>query len=118
MKEEIYISIRPEIYRRQKSNVLLSQADLLHSMKRLQNLRILSRQRIELKVELQKLLSSILGQIDSLKEKMPTPKVPKALQHHEERISSSQPKKAPNQKNMEIEEELLMINEKLRQLNS
>lgn len=118
MKEEIYISIRPDIYREQKSNILHSQASLLQSMKRLQNLRVLSRQKNELKIELKKLLSSITKHTETLKEKMPIPKIPKTLQHHEEKTSPAKIKKASTQKNLEIDEELQLINEKLRQLNS
>ncbi|NPE26867.1 hypothetical protein HNV12_02600 [Methanococcoides sp. SA1] len=115
MKEEIYVSITPSMYRQNKSNILLSQADLLQSMKKLQNLRILSVQKHELKKELKKLMSSMLLQTKSLKDKMPKLKIPKKMISHE-RDSVGQ--KAPSAKKMEIDEELSTIREKLRELNS
>jgi hypothetical protein len=117
MKEEIYISIKPEIYRENKSNILLAQAEFLHSMKRVQNLRILAKQRLELKSELHKFISSILAQVKKLEEKLPNPKIPKELQHKEIKKSISKKKKI-DPKSMEIDEEIQFINQKLHQLNS
>lgn len=118
MKEQIYISLKPEIYRQGKSNTLLAQAELLHSMKRIQNLKILTKQKTELKSDLRKFMSSILTQTKALKEKLPNPKIPKELQHHDPSEKISTKKKKKDTKNMEIDEELQFINDKLRQLNS
>lgn len=115
MEEQIYISINPTIYRKNKSNILLSQSDLLQIIKKLHNLRTLSVQRSELKNELKKLIISTISKINALQEKMPNPKLPKRLIKHEKVISS---KKVPNKKTMEIDEELQAIREKLRELNS
>ena len=58
-KKELYVSIDPAVYRTNKSNVLLCQADLLDAIKRLQNLRVLARQKAKLKIELHKLFVAI-----------------------------------------------------------
>ena len=114
-KEELYVSVAPEIYRKSKSNVLLNQVDLLQTLKRLHNLKILSNQKYDLKEQLHGLLTSTLSQIDSIQEKMPTPKMPKTIQKHEEIKIKQQ---IPLSKRDEIEDELKLIQAKLQELNS
>lgn len=112
-KDELYISISPEDYRKTKSNVLISQADLLITLKRLHNLKVLARQKNDLKKRLYKILSSILSYIDSIKEEVPTTKLPKSIQKEE-----SPKLKESFSRREEIENELIVIQEKLRELNS
>lgn len=112
-KEELFISFSPNTYRESKSNILKSQADILHSLKRLHNLTILARQKHDLKKQLNKLLSSTISKISSIQDKMPTPKVPKTIQQNE---SVKTKKDSTEQEN--IEEELETIQEKLRKLNN
>jgi hypothetical protein len=114
-KEEIYVSIPPLDYKASKSNVLMAQAALLESLKRLHNLKILSRRKQDLKITLQKLMSSTAAQLDLIHKKMPTPKVPKTVQRTRE---SENEVKITSSKRNEIEEELKAINEKLKELNS
>ena len=80
----------------------MSQADLLTTLKRLHHLKILARQKQDLKKKLYKLFASTLSEIDSVQGNMPTPKVPKVVKT----------------KRDDIEDELLAIQEKLRELNS
>ena len=112
-KEELYISIPPEDYRETKSNILTGQTDLLRTLKRLHNLKVLARQKNDLKKRLYKLLSSTLSHIDSIQEEVPTTKLPKSIQKEE-----PSKLKGSFSKQEEIENELILIQEKLRELNS
>ena len=114
-KEELFVSISPETYRSGKSNVLMSQTDLLTTLKRLHNLRVLARQKQDLKIRLHKLFSAVSSDIDSLQDKMPTPRVPKSV-HKTEEIKEEL--KEIFKKKNDIEDELRLIHEKLRELNS
>jgi len=114
-KEELFVSISPEEYRASKSNVLMSQADLLGTLKRLHTLKVLARQKQDLKKRLHKLFSIVLSDIDSLQDKMPTPKMPKAVKR--EGQSEEEPKRDFSKRDG-IEEELVAIKEKLKQLNN
>lgn len=120
--EELFMSIDPVSYRQSKSFILMGEIEVLHTLKRLQNLRVLSRQKSDLKKRLQKLLLSTLTQVESLQSIMPTPAVPKNIRKKEEpkRIIGVQisNQKRVLSKSEEIEEELKMIKEKLKQLNS
>ena len=80
--EDLFISISPQIYRKNKSAILMGQSDLLQTLKHIQNLKVLSRQKNDLKKRLHKIMSSTLVQINSLQAKMPTPKVPKTVPQH------------------------------------
>ncbi len=114
-KEELYISVPPRTYRRNKSSALMSQANLLATLKRLHHLKILARRKNDLKVRLHKLLSTILNEIDSIQDSMPTPKVPKAIQKEE--LEIKKPKETFSKRN-DIEDELMLINAKLQELNN
>lgn len=113
-KEELFVSISPSAYRQNKSNILKSQADLLQSLKRLHTLKVLARQKHDFKKRLNKLLSSTTTEVDSIQNKMPTPKVPKTIQKQEEPTTKVKESFA---KRDDIEEELKLIQEKLRELN-
>ena len=114
-KEELYILFDPETYRAGKSNALMCQADLLGTLKRLHNLKVLSRRREDLKIKLHKLHVSLLSNINSVQSKMPTSKVPKEIQKPSE--LKSKPEESFS-KHGDIERELKLIQEKLRELNS
>ena len=116
VNEELYVSISPSSYRTNKSNILMSQADLLNTLKRLHNLTVLARQKHDLKKQLRKLFTSTLTEIDSLQEKMPTPKIPKSIQR--EKFQENKIKKQTFSKRDDIEDELKQIQEKLKELNS
>ena len=112
-KEELYISFSPEAYREGKSGVLMNQADLLGTLKRLHKLKVLARRRADLKKKLHQLFSSTLSEIDSIQEKIPTPKIPKTVQHIEE----PEAKEEVFSKHSDFEDELKDINQKLKDLN-
>jgi len=112
-REELFVSISPQVYRRAKSNTLMSQADLLSTLKRLNNLSILARQKRDLKIKLYKLFASVSSEMDSLKDKLPTPAIPKTV-HKKEEVK---PKESFARRD-DIEEELRLIQQKLRELNS
>jgi len=114
-KEELFISVSPDVYRISKSNILMSQADLLVTLKRLHNLKVLARQKHDLKKRLHKLFSSVLNGTDSIQDKMPTPKVPKSVHKEDEKPKVG--KRESFSKRDDIEDELKLIHEKLQQLN-
>ncbi len=114
-KEELYVRISQNDYRINKSNVLTSQADFLIILKRLYKLKVLARQKEDYKKKLHKLFASILSDIDSIQNKMPTSKVPKTVQKEEvEKVTA----KRDFSKYKDIEEELKLVQQKLRELNS
>jgi len=117
-EEDLYISISTENYRENKSNILMNQVHLLETLKRLNNLKVLARQKNDLKKQLYKLLTIIQSDIKSIQEKTPTPKIPKTVQIQiiEQQESRKEPIKKNSRQDM-IENELLEIQEKLRQLN-
>jgi len=112
-EEEIYLSTPLSRYKTSKLNTLMAQTDLLEILKKLHKLKILSRQKYDLKVKLQKMIASTLAQIDSIQDKIPTSKVPKIIQKRK-----TAEKKETFSKRNTIEKELKLINEKLRELNS
>ena len=113
-KQELYVSITPKDYKENKSNILTSQADLLVILKRLHNLKVLARQKNDLKKRLYKLLSSTLSCIGSIQEEMPASKLPKSIQKEKEFAEVKE--YSSNQD--DIEDELKLIQKKLRELNS
>ncbi len=111
--EELYISLDIENYKINKSNILICQASLLETLKRLHKLKVLSRQKRDLKIKLYKLITSTLSEIDSIQKNMPTPAVPKNVHKTIETKS-----KGSFSMRDDIEDELKLIQEKLRELNS
>jgi len=116
-KDELYISVEPQNYKISKSNILGSQANLLKILKHFQNLKVLARQKEDLKKKLHKSSESLISQMRIMQEKIPTPKVPRDLQHKEKQEVETNPKKLLNKRGS-IEEELVNIQEKLDILNS
>ena len=114
-KEELFVSISPKNYRQNKSNILKSQADLLQILKRFHTLKVLARQKHDYKKKLSKLLSSTTSELDSIQSKIPTPSIPKTIQKQETKTTTP---KETFPKRDDIEEELKLIQEKLRELNS
>ncbi len=97
----------------------MSQVELLHSLKHLQNLKVLSRQKNDLRRKFHKLLSSIIRQVDALQAKLPTPQLPETIQKHEElRLESPSKIRKEFPKRDAIEEELMQIQAKLQALNN
>lgn len=111
------------MYRRDKSLTLMSQLYLLQTLKHLQNLKVLSRQKRDLKKRFRKILSSLLSDINSIQNKMPTPEVPEIIKKHEHlqinpKIVSDPKPKGVFSRREKIDEELRLIQSKLKELNS
>ena len=129
-KEEIYLSLNKEDYKNSKSNNLNSQANILKILKHFQNLKILSRQKDDLKKRLHKLSSSLISEIELIQNKMPSSNIPEEIQINikkkEEPLETPKPKSKPKRvvvkrdlnKTQDIEDELKEIREKLNSLNS
>jgi len=116
-EEELYISITPDIYRTNKLNILTNQADLLSTLKRLQNLKVLARQKRDLKQKILRHLTTILSSIEGIQKGMPTPKVPKIIKKRKEESEMTEEAEEPFTRRAEIEEELRIIQQKLKELN-
>jgi hypothetical protein len=116
-KEELYVSISPQLYRTNKSSMLRGQADLLETLKRLHNLKVLEKQKNDLKKILHRLFASLAVDVNSIQNKMPKPKIPKMMEKPKEPSVKAKVKDSfPEQSG--IEDELRSIQEKLRELNS
>ncbi len=121
--EEVFISISPELYRKNKSAVLVNQTYLLMSLKHLQNLKVISRQKQELRKKFYKLLSTTLSNIVTLQSRMPTSDIPEIIQKHEHALPRTKSEAKTKTKKIfskkaQIDEELKLIQEKLKELNS
>lgn len=120
-EQDLFVSVSPQTYKRSKSLVLTSQADLLHSLKHLNSLRVLSHQKNDLKKELHALSSSTLAQINSIQTKIPAPQIPKntyKTNHKNSGVTSVPKEDKTFSKRNSIEEELRVIQAKLKELNS
>jgi len=117
-EKEIYVLINPNPYRTNKSNILTTQSDLLNTLKRLQNLKVLARQKNDLKKKILKHIITIQNNIESIQKEIPTTKIPKILQSKKDESEDLIEVNKSFSKRDEIEEELITIQEKLRELNS
>ena len=113
-KEELYISFTPESYKLNKSHILNCKADLLKTLKHLYHLKVISKQKAELKVHLHRLLSNTLKDIENLKEIIPSPKIPKTVRSEEEKVQETPYLPSPKES---IDKELKEIQKKLNALN-
>lgn len=112
--EEVYVSIERNNYKRNKANVLQCQAELLKSLKVLNNLAIMSRQKDDLKKRFHKVLQQVLKEIDLIKEKLPEYELPKEVKKE---IKEKKESKKDYTKRTMIDEELKIIQDKLERLN-
>jgi len=122
-KEELYVSISPEIYKKGKYAILKSKSDIILALKYIRNLRVLARQKRDLKLNLNKLVSSTLSEIKALQEKLPDNKLPKGITKKKKKeVKQERPKKEKKKEKEKIkdslDEELKSIQEKLMSLNS
>lgn len=115
-KEDLYVSIDRGVYRIGKAGVLISQASSLNTLKRLYNLKVLSRQKTDLKKMLLKLLVSVEADIKKIQNNMPTTGLPRSVSREIE--TPKVVTKASSSKRNSIDEELRLIQEKLAALNS
>ena len=116
-KQELYVSFNPLEYKKQKANILSAQADILNSVQKLQNIQKLKRQKANLKMELERLLSSILKDLESIQDKIPNPRLPKTLKEKQEPEETSAEIQEQKQHEQNIEQQLQDIQDKLKKLN-
>ncbi|MCK4996840.1 hypothetical protein KAS08_00925 [Candidatus Pacearchaeota archaeon] len=120
-KEELYVSIDRGVYRGGKSNLLMCQASTLASLKRLYNLKVLARQKNDLKKILLRLMKSVNSEINAIQKRMPTSSIPKTIQVTtpiiEIQVEKPKPKQSVSRRSG-LDIELRLIQEKLAQLNS
>jgi len=116
-EEELFISVNLDSYRTNKLNILTNQADLLSTLKRLQNLKVMARRKNDLKKKIFRRLITIKNSIATIQKEIPTPHIPKNVKQLGEEIE--EPKEVQEQvsRRIEIEDELVTIQEKLRELN-
>ncbi len=112
--EEVYVSISSDKYRVSKASILKSQADLLESMKNLNNIITLSKQKNNLKKKLHQIISSLENEIDSLEKKLPAVEIPKELKKESQLVVGSIEDYSKKDK---IDEELKLIQKKLKELD-
>ena len=120
-KEELYISIDQGVYRTGKSNLLIAQASTLGSLKRLYNLKVLARQKNDLKRILFRLMKSVNAQVNAIQKRMPTSSVPKTVHIKEselEVVEEKPTRKKPVSRRVGLDLELKAIQEKLAALNA
>ena len=117
-EEELYISITPDSYRTSKLHILTNQADLLNTLKRLQNLKVLARRKKDIKKKILKNLTIIKNSVDTIQKEIPTPKVPRIIKQREEKLKEPKEIEESPTRRQEIEKELITIQEKLRELNN
>jgi len=114
-KEELYISLNPDVYKINKAHLLTNQADILQILKHMHNLKVLARRKHDLKKRLHKIILSTISQANFMQDKLPTPQIPKSVQKEE---LQKEEIKEDLSKRDKIEKELKVINEKLRELNN
>ena len=120
-EDHLFISVGANEYRKNKSNVLRSQANLLKMLKSSYNLRVLEGQKRDVKIQLASLVTSIRDLIEKVENEIPSPIVPTSLRKKDEIEEPEEPEKKAKKKKTEtghLDGELLKIQEKLRELNS
>jgi hypothetical protein len=127
-KNDIYVSVDLKTYKRNKANVLMSQADMLNSMKHIQNIAKLSHQKKLMKVHLYELFESLKHSLVNLEELMPDAHLPSnlktasisnaSLAMPKMKIIENQKKAEHDAKSTLIDAELQEIHDKLALINS
>jgi hypothetical protein len=136
-KDEIYISVNLNKYKRNKANILASQADIINSIKHLRNLNQLIKQEKNLKIRLKELFDSVKENLEMLEDSIPTATLPKSIREKTLSAKSTQDfeetsetfeasKQIPGQTSITEEQkqtsiidlELQEIQNKLKQLNA
>jgi len=124
--QEIYISIEPAEYRRQKSLVLGSQMDILNSIKHIQSIQKIKAEKAKMKILLKNLADSIGEDIDNLRAKLPKvkelkqkqEKAPKQEKTKEKIIIEQKELHAISNRKRTIDDELRELQNKIKMLNS
>ena len=123
-QQPVYISIDSYQYKKNKVNLLSSQADLINSMKRLENIKILRAGKSQAKKQLYILFGALSKNIEKIQNKLPEPKIPNQHKTKIPHIKIPETEETNFSKNIEQERqrdldlELSEIKAKLRKLNS
>jgi hypothetical protein len=127
-KDEIYVSIDLDHYKKNKADILASQVDLINSVKHLKNLNKIIHQEKNLKIRLKELFSSVKENLEALEDSIPTAKLPKSIREKSTPINLTEEfepeaqesilEKNRQEKQSPIDMELAEIQEKLNQLNA
>ena len=125
-KDEIYVSVDLDYYKKNKANVLASQVDTLNSIKHLRNLNQMIKQEKNLKLRLKELFISVKKNLEKLEDSLPTATLPKSIREKSLPIEITgdfeqltQQSIIEKQEEQEfIDKELAEIQAKLKQLNA
>ena len=125
-KDEIYVSIDLDEYKKNKANVLASQVDIINSIKHLKKLNQIIQQEKNLKIRLKELFDSVKENLEALEDSIPTATLPKSIREKStpikltEELEPSAQESITEQSNepSPIDIELEEIQEKLNQLNA
>ena len=127
-KDEIYVSIDLDHYKKNKADILASQVDLINSVKHLKNLNKIIHQEKNLKIRLKELFSSVKENLEALEDSIPTAKLPKSIREKSTLINLTEEfepeaqesilEKNRQEKQSPIDMELAEIQKKLNQLNA
>ena len=119
--KSLFISISPEEYKSNKNDLLNSQTEVLNSMKNMHRMVQLKREKTKLKNRMNRLLNSLLKDIDELEVQLPKPKIPKKIREKKQSITQPIQIEEKFEEEIEqqdkIEQELLNVREKLKKLN-
>lgn len=119
--EALYISLDPEKYKINKSNILNSQVDLLRILKNTYHLKVLRNQKRDLKLKLINLVSGVASSVEDLQKEIPSSVEHEILKKEgtiEELPEIKKKVVKPKKETGHLDNELLKIQEKLRELNS
>jgi hypothetical protein len=123
--KEVYVSFDRGEYRKNKSNILNSQADLLNIAKALQQFKQLRSEDARLRMHLHKMFEQVLKNLEGIEEKLPTPEIPKSVKKEldigdikEVKEDFEIEKSITEEKTNSLDEELRNIQDRLNNLNS
>ena len=118
MDDSLYVSFSPGEYRKNKSHLLNSKIDILNIMKHQENINRIKSKKSELQAELNHLMSEVSAGLKKIENKIPKPKIPKKLR--EKNKTPKKPRLIPEEledTSQSIEQELMEVRGKLRELN-
>lgn len=122
---QVYVSFEREDYKIHKSTLLRAKADMIKLQKRIFTLKAIRAQKKRNHAILEKIMQAISISATKLDEKLPDFKMPSELKPHMEKNKKVEKKvtkieKIERKKQPEdyLEDELVEINRKLRELNS
>ncbi|MGC9309431.1 MAG: hypothetical protein ACP5D2_01925 [Candidatus Nanoarchaeia archaeon] len=112
--KSLYVSVNREVYKDNKTNLLNSQSAILKTEKHIENLKKISKEKVEYKEELHKLFGELASQLSNLLQTLPAPKIPNSVRTNKKKTKKKDEHEETNQ---DIDAELKEIQEKLNKLN-